>query len=56
MVKNILDEIILTYLKRKAPLYEGVEGLKRKQQNKKEDAFMSYFPKREYWRPLVTNA
>ena len=34
MVQNILDEIILTYLKEKAPFYEGGAGMIKKQQNK----------------------
>ena len=33
--KNILDEIILTALKEKAPLYVDGAGIKKNQQNKK---------------------
>ena len=54
--KNILNERILTALKKKAPLYVDREGLTKSQQNKKDDTSMNYFPKTAYWRPLVTNA
>ena len=38
--KNILDEILLTYLKGKAQFYVYGEGLKNNQQNKKDDTPM----------------
>ena len=52
--KNI-DEIILTALKEKSPLYTRVEGLLKKQQQQK-DTFVTSFTKTEYCRSLVKNA
>ena len=43
-------------MKLKNPLYVDGEGLTKNQQNKKEDTSINYFPKIEYWRPLVPNA
>ena len=54
--KNNINERILTHLKEKAPLYVDGTGLTKNQQIKKDDTSMNYFPKTEYWRPLVTNA
>ena len=54
--KNILDKILLTSLKERAPLYVDGEGLTKRQQNKKDDTSMKCFPKTAYWRPLVPNA
>ena len=51
-----LDERLLTYLKEKAPLYVDGSGLTKDQQNKKEDTYMTSFPKTEYWKPLVPNS
>ena len=55
-VQKILFEILLTYLKEKAPLYVDGSGLTKDKQNKKEDTYMTYFTKTEYWKPLVPNA
>ena len=54
--KNILNERFLTYLKERDPIYVDGEGMTNNQQNKKDDASITYFPKTAYWRPLDTNA
>ena len=54
--KNILDEILLTSLKEKAPIYTDGVGLTKNQQNKNYDTSINHFPNTEYWKPLVPNA
>ena len=45
MVKNILNEILLKYLKEKAPLYVDGAGLTKNKKNKEYNTSMNYFPK-----------
>ena len=57
MSQNITDEIILTYLKEKAPICSWVSVIKiHNKRKKKENTYTTYYPKTAYWGPLVTNA
>ena len=51
-----IDEILLSYLKEKAPLYVRERGIKIIKTINKEDTSITSFPKTVHWMPLVPNA